>query len=103
YKKLNRIMKQSIKLAIAEDQPLALKSIMKKLSFDERFDVVFVANNGIEFLEKFERYGNDAVDVVLMDIEMPQLDGIQTTKILKEKNPALNILILTTFDDDDKI
>ncbi len=90
----------TISISIAEDRPLALKSILKKLNDDNCFNIVFTAFNGLDFLEKFER---QQTDIVLMDIEMPIMDGITATQKLKEKYPDTKVLILTTFDDDDKI
>ncbi len=90
----------NISIAIAEDQPLALKSILKKLSNTAGLDVSFTAANGLELLEKFEK---QQTNIVLMDIEMPVMEGITATRQLKEKYPDVKVLMLTTFDDDDKI
>src|SRR5690606_29458040 len=90
----------NISISIAEDQPLALKSILKKLDGTAGLDIVFTAGNGLDFLEKFQK---QQTDMVLMDIEMPVMDGIAATHSLKEKYPDTKVLMLTTFDDDDKI
>lgn len=90
----------NISISIAEDQPLALKSILKKLDGTAGLDIVFTAGNGLDFLEKFQK---QQTDMVLMDIEMPVMDGIAATHGLKEKYPGTKVLMLTTFDDDDKI
>ena len=90
----------AISIAIAEDQPLALQSILKKLSDSTAIHIAFTATNGLDLLEKFEKH---QVALVLMDIEMPVMEGITATHYLKEKYPATKVLILTTFDDDDKI
>jgi len=89
-----------ISIAIAEDQPLALQSILKKLSNSTTLQIAFTAINGLDLLEKLQE---QLVEVVLMDIEMPIMDGITATHSLKEKYPNTKVLILTTFDDDDKI
>ena len=90
----------TISLAIAEDQPLALQAILKKLSDSEAFRIAFTAINGLDLIEKLSQ---QEVDIVLMDIEMPVMEGIAATHQLKEKYPETKVLILTTFDDDDKI
>lgn len=90
----------SIPIAIAEDNTLALKSIVKKLGGSEIFDIVFTAFNGLELINKYEK---QPVSLVLMDIEMPVMDGITATSRLKESYPESKVVILTTFDDDDKI
>jgi DNA-binding NarL/FixJ family response regulator len=90
----------SITIAIAEDNELALKSILKKLSFFNDLSVMFAAGNGTDLLNKFI---SQQPDIVLMDIEMPVMDGIIATRQLKEQYPQVKVLMLTTFDDDDKI
>ncbi|MGC4234078.1 MAG: response regulator transcription factor [Niabella sp.] len=90
----------SITIAIAEDNELALKSILKKLSFFNDLSIMFAADNGTDLLNKFI---SQQPDIVLMDIEMPVMDGIAATRQLKEQYPQVKVLMLTTFDDDDKI
>lgn len=86
-----------IKVLIADDQELIRQSLQIVLSACEDIEVVATAQNGREVLSAVRR---TAPDVVLMDIRMPEMDGIQCTKILKENDPGLRILVLTTFDDD---
>ncbi len=93
-------MNENISIAIAEDNGWALKSILSKLKAFEDCPVIFTARNGKDLLDKF---AEQQVDVVLMDIEMPVMDGILATRQLKEKYSGVKVLILTTFDDDDKI
>lgn len=93
-------MNRNISIAIAEDNPLALKSILKKLSGFENLLVSHKAANGSVLLDEFS---NMQAHMVLMDIEMPVMDGISTTKQLKERYPDVKVIMLTTFDDDDKI
>lgn len=91
----------SVRIAIAEDNSFALKSILDKVVSMEGVQLKYTTFNGQELLEKLEI---DAVlDVILMDIQMPMLDGIETTKKVKQKYPQLKIIMLTTFDDDEKI
>lgn len=89
-----------IPIAIAEDQPLALRSILKKLQAVPGIVVTFTALNGLDLLEKRSQ---QQVQLVLMDIEMPVMDGITATRKLKEQFPGTHVLMLTTFDDDEKI
>lgn len=90
-----------IKVAIAEDHPLLLKMVLEKLSF---FDDIFVklkSINGAELIEKLEQNSN--VDVILMDIEMPKMNGIEATGIIKNKFPQIKIVMLTVLDNDENI
>ena len=86
-----------IKVLIADDQELIRQSLQIVLNACEDIEVVATAQNGREVLAAVRR---TSPDVVLMDIRMPEMDGIQCTKILKENDPELRILVLTTFDDD---
>lgn len=89
-----------ITLAIADDQPVALKAITRKLAQFDDIEIKFMANNGASFLEA---YKTQPADIVLMDIEMPIMGGISCTRALKEMDNNTSIIMLTTFDEDDKI
>ncbi len=91
---------KKISVGIAEDHELALQSILRKLSLLDYVSADLIAGNGRELLGKFAL---QQTDVVLMDIEMPLLDGITATRQLKTEYPGVRVLMLTTFDDDDKI
>lgn len=93
-------MAAQIKIGIAEDQPLAMKAILQKLSQAENITIAFTATSGEEAEIKASLY---PVDIILMDIEMPIKNGIQATQSIKTSTPNIKILMLTTFDDDDKI
>ncbi|NOZ73858.1 MAG: response regulator transcription factor [FCB group bacterium] len=91
-----------IRVAIAEDNSFLAQSIKEKLElFPEDIELIFIASNGEELLELLDQSG--PVDVVLMDIEMPRMDGIQATRFLREKHPQIKILMQTVFDDEQRI
>lgn len=90
-----------IKVAIAEDQHFLSKAIQEKLSFFEDISVKTVATNGKDLLEKLSK--DTRIDIVLMDIQMPEMDGISATEIVKNKYPHIKVIMLTVFDDDDYI
>ena len=90
-----------LKICIAEDNYFLVKSIKEKLSFFEDISVKFHANNGAELIGKLEV--NHNVDVILMDIQMPEMDGIKATELIKNKYPQIKIIMLTVLDDDDYI
>ncbi|MEO1770387.1 response regulator transcription factor [Candidatus Enterococcus ferrettii] len=89
-----------IKIIIADDQQLIREGLSLVLGLKRDFDIVFEAKNGQEVLDYLET--NDG-DIVLMDIKMPVLNGVETTRKIKEKSESVKILILTTFDDYDFI
>lgn len=87
-------------IAIAEDNPFALKAIKEKLSAYNDIRIRLVASNGTDLLEQIKDL---PIELVLMDIEMPVLNGINATRKLRQQNAKIKVLALTTFDDDDKI
>lgn len=87
-----------VKVVIADDQELIRESLKIVLGTHEDIQVVATAMDGFEVLKILER---EKVDIILMDIRMPGMDGVYCTKIVKEKYPETKIIILTTFDDDD--
>lgn len=88
-------------IAIAEDNPFSLKVVVDKLSTIDAIKIKYVAHHGGELLEQLSR--DPLVDVVLMDIEMPVMNGVDATVQLKKKYPQIRVIMLTTFDDDEKI
>jgi DNA-binding NarL/FixJ family response regulator len=89
-----------IKVVIADDQILLRESIGYILDNDDEITVVGMAGNGNEAIHICEKL---RPDVVLMDIEMPDLNGVYATKMLKDKNKDIKIIILTTFENPDNI
>ena len=90
-----------LKISIAEDNYFLLKAIKEKLSFFDEIIVKFDAKNGAELIGKLEE--NHNIDVILMDIQMPVMDGIKATELIKNKYPHIKIIMLTVLDDDNYI
>jgi DNA-binding NarL/FixJ family response regulator len=93
-------MKGQIKVIVVDDHEIfrnGLKMILGKLKYVK---LVGEAANGQEFLDLIEK---KEADVVLMDIEMPVMNGIEATKIARNKYPNLKIIVLTMFNDEDYI
>lgn len=91
-----------IRIAIAEDQPKLLKTLREALQFFEEVEVAFEAINGKELLQKLMQSVR-LPEVILMDIEMPIINGIEATQQVKANYPDINILMLTVFDDAEQI
>jgi DNA-binding NarL/FixJ family response regulator len=91
----------NLKIAIAEDNNFLAKAVVEKLSFFNNLEYKFRGANGAELIGKLEL--NHNIDVILMDIQMPEMDGIIATEIVKAKYPHIKILMLTVFDDDENI
>jgi DNA-binding NarL/FixJ family response regulator len=91
-------------IAITDDRKDLRQSVSQRLTETGRVDVLFEAENGEDFLYKMaQRTGFRLPQVVLMDIEMPLKNGIETVREAFILYPTVNFLMLTVFDDDDKI
>lgn len=90
-----------IKVLLADDQVLFVESLRTVLETRaEDFEVVGVAFSGREAVRlAMEKHP----DIVLMDVRMPDVDGVQATKIIHESWPEIHVLMLTTFDDDEYV
>jgi DNA-binding NarL/FixJ family response regulator len=90
-----------IKIAIIDDNSFLIKATQEKLSFFDDFDIKFTAFDGKNCIEKLEKKHN--IDLILMDIEMPVMNGIEATQIIKNKFPQIKVIMLTVFDNDENI
>ncbi|MCB0013597.1 MAG: response regulator transcription factor [Anaerolineales bacterium] len=93
-------MNEPIRVLIVDDQKLMRAGLRTLLELENDIEVVGEAENGVAGLSQFEAI---RPDVVLMDIRMPQMDGVEATGKLMAQHPAARILILTTFDDDEYV
>ncbi|QHQ63385.1 response regulator [Anaerocolumna sedimenticola] len=87
-----------ITIIIADDQDIIREGLKMILSLDDNVKIIGEAENGKQLLEilSFEQ-----PDVILMDIRMPVMDGIEATAVVKRLYPNVKIIILTTFDEDE--
>ena len=89
-----------IRILLVDDQPLFREGLHTLLSVQPDFEVVGEAGNGMEAL----RLARSLLPaVVLMDLQMPVLDGVEATRRLREEQPACRVIVLTTFDDDELV
>lgn len=93
-------MKILIKVVIADDQNLLRDMLKAMLNDDAEIEIVGCASNGHEAVDICER---EKPDVVLLDIRMPIVGGIEGLRALKSKNPKLKVVMLTTFEDENNI
>lgn len=89
-----------IKIIIADDQNILREGLNMILNREEDIKVCGLASNGEEAIDLCKW---NLPDLVLMDIKMPGLNGVEATKIIKEKYPSTKVLVLTTFSDDEYI
>lgn len=89
-----------IKVIIVDDQEIVREGLKMILSLHEEIEIIGEVSNGEELLKLVEI---EIPEVVLMDIRMPVMDGIEATKLMKKKYPHIKIVILTTFNEDEYI
>lgn len=90
----------TIKILLADDQPLFREGLHTLLSVHAGLEVVGEAGNGEEALQLAAA---KQPDVILMDVQMPVLDGVAATRRLHAEQPACRVIMLTTFDDDENV
>lgn len=89
------------RIAIAEDNIFSLKALEEKLSTYADITIIHTAKNGTELLLLLEQ--NNDIDLILMDIEMPLMNGIEATGKIKQRYPQIKIVVITIYDDDEYI
>ena len=90
-----------IKVILVEDNFFLQKALEEKLSNFSDIVIKDTAQNGEEAIAILEK--NHVVDLILMDIEMPVMNGIKATEIIKSKYPQIKIVMITVFDNDDNV
>ncbi|MBU6157682.1 MAG: response regulator transcription factor [Bacteroidetes bacterium] len=93
-----------IRIAIVDDQVINRKNIHQVLERQQEIQITMEAVNGEDFLNQLkESKADDLPELVLMDIDMPVMNGIEAIAIAALKFPQIKFLVLTVFDDDDKL
>jgi len=93
-----------IQVAIVDDKASNRNILKDKLMRQPHFDITLVAENGKDFLEKMQSLPIDKTpDVVLMDLEMPEMDGVDAVAAGSYLYPLVKFVMLTIFDDEEKI
>ncbi len=91
-------------IAIVDDDIALVDYLKQELENTQQAKILFTAKNGVECLEKLALLPvHQQPQILLMDVVMPVLDGVETTKQIVEKYPHIQVVMLTTFEDDDKI
>jgi DNA-binding NarL/FixJ family response regulator len=89
-------MARKIRIMIADDHALVREGIAAFLKMSDAYEVVAEASDGVEAIEAAKKY---KPDIVLMDISMPKLGGLEATMEIKKNNPQIKILVLTQYED----
>lgn len=93
-------MTNRLRLLIVDDQTLMREGLKTILSLEEGFDVVGTAEDGVAALDFLSR---ERVDLVLMDVRMPRMNGVECTREIAARFPTTKVLILSTFAEDEAI
>jgi DNA-binding NarL/FixJ family response regulator len=87
----------NINIAIADDQKLFRKGMAALIGSFENMLLVFEAGNGVELLELCESV-EEKPDIILLDLSMPEMNGLDALKVLKEKHPSIRVIILSSHE-----
>ena len=94
----------TIRIAIVDDKQVNRTTVKEKLMNYPEIELVLEANNGEDFLEQLKQSpSNKKPQVVLMDLEMPVMDGIRTIALASPANPEIKFIVLTVFEENEKI
>jgi DNA-binding NarL/FixJ family response regulator len=93
-------MTTPIRILVADDHPIVRDGLISILGTQPDFDVVGKAGDGRETLEQVE---NLHPNVLLLDLEMPQMDGVETLRHLRDTHSAVRTIVFTAFDTDERI
>ena len=93
-------MTEAIRILIADDHPIVREGLATVLNQEEDLEVVGLAENGLEAVARARKL---CPDIILMDLQMPEMDGVEAIQKIKEEAPDIGIIILTTYDAEDYI
>jgi DNA-binding NarL/FixJ family response regulator len=89
-----------VRVVVADDQTAVREGLVTILELEPGIEVVGAAGDGAEAIALVEQH---APDVVLMDLNMPRVDGVEATKQIRARHPATQVVVLTTYADDDSV
>lgn len=89
-----------MKILVVDDHAIVREGLKALLELEEDVEMVYEAGSGKECLEVLDEY---CPDVVLLDLKMPGIGGIDTARLIKEKNPHIKVILLTNYDDEEYV
>lgn len=100
--KFKFVIMEAINLVLVDDKAYNIQILSEKLASKPELNILFEASNGIDFLTKLNASATKP-EIVFMDIDMPEMDGIEAVKFAKAQFPAIHFVMITVFDDDEKV
>jgi len=88
---------KKIKVAIADDYKIFREGLKVSLGQDDALHVLFEADNGEDLLKEIE---SEQPDVIIMDLKMPIMDGMEATQLVRKKYPGIKVLVVSMYEDD---
>jgi len=93
---------EKCRIALVDDKPYNVQILSEKLLSKTGVEISHVSYNGREFLETLKK-GGEMPELVFMDIDMPELDGIEAVRIAKVLHPEIHFVMITVFDDEERV
>jgi DNA-binding NarL/FixJ family response regulator len=90
----------SIRILVADDHPIVLDGLVAILGTQPDFEIVGTASNGVEVVAHVDQL---RPDVLLLDLEMPEMDGVEALKTMRTKGITVRVIVFTAFDTDERI
>jgi len=90
-------MENKIKIILADDEELFRKGIYFLLQREPNFEIIFEASNGSELVEHLKK-STELPDIIMMDLKMPLLNGVEATKLIHKEFPGIRIIALTSYN-----
>ncbi|MFV8440569.1 response regulator [Flavobacterium sp. LB2P44] len=91
-------MEETIKIILADDEILFRKGISFLLGREKKIEIIFEVSNGDELISFLQDNKNQHPDIIIMDLKMPGINGVEATKIIHSQYPTIKIIALTSYD-----
>jgi DNA-binding NarL/FixJ family response regulator len=93
---------ETVKIVLVDDKEFNLQILQEKLSPKPELQILFTAKNGVDFIDQL-KHAATLPDLVFMDIDMPEMNGIEAVFLAKKQFPEIHFVMITVFEDDEKV